>query len=314
MSRKTKQRKKGKAQSKAIAASSSASTKDTARRDSAHSTPHRVAPWLDTALLVLVAAGIALTAYLTLNAWLGDHPAYCGPDSGCDLVQSSRWSTLFGLPMSFWGLLTYALLARCLWRLRSRPSAWRMALLVASIGAGVSWFLTIVSMIAIEATCAYCLASFLIINAILILLLIRRPAHLPEHAWAKAAPMPVGITAAVVLALQLHFSGLFDPAAGPEDPYLRALATHLSESGAHFYGAYWCPHCNDQKELFGASVHRLPYVECTPEGRGGKVNLSCLDANVRDYPTWEIRGQQRSGVISPKELARLSRFQWAGGG
>lgn len=270
----------------------------------------RVAPakWLDPVLLALVAAGALLTAYLSFNALFGQHPAYCGADSSCDLVQSSRWSTLLGVPMAVWGLLTYLVLARFLWRLRSRPSAWRGALLVASVAAGVSWYLTVVSVVQIEATCIYCLASFAIINSILILLLVRRPTHLPEHSWQRSLPWPVGMSAAAVLVLTLHFGGLFDPKAGPEDPFLMALATYLSERGALFYGAYWCPVCQDQKELFGASVHRLPYVECTPEGRSGRINLRCLDANIRDYPTWIIDGRQRRGVISPEELARITRF------
>lgn len=264
---------------------------------------------LDLPLLVLALAGIVLTSYLTLNLWFGARPAFCGADSGCDLVQASRWSTLLGMPLALWGLLTYALLTRAIWRLRSRPSSWRLAFALACIGAGVSWFLTIVSVLEIEATCSYCLASFAIMNALLLLLALRRPAHLPQHAWGKALPMPLALTAAVVLGLHLHFSGLFDPAAGPEDPYLSALAVHLDESGARFYGAYWCPHCIDQKTLFTASAPRLPYVECTPTGRNGPVSVSCMEADVRDYPTWIIAGQRRTGVLQPSELARLSGFR-----
>ena len=92
---------------------------------------------------------------------------------------------------------------------------------------------------------------------------------MPEHAWRKALPIPIGAAIALVLGLNLHFSGFFDPAAGAEDPYLEALATHLQDNGARFYGAYWCPACQKQKALFTASADRLPYVECTPGGRDG---------------------------------------------
>lgn len=264
---------------------------------------------LDNALFVLALAGIALTAYLTLTSWLGDHPAFCGADSSCDLVRASRWSTFLGLPMSLWGLLTYAVLARSIWRLRSRPSAWRFTVLCAFVGVGVSWFLTTVSLVYIEATCLYCLASLVIINSVLVLLMLRRPAHLAEHQWSKSLPTPVAVTIAVVLGLHLHFSGLFNPAAGPEDPYLKGLAMHLSEHGAIFYGAYWCPHCQQQKAMFEASVGRLPYVECTPDGRNGAVSLACRDANISDYPTWVINKRQVGGAIVPKELARLSGYR-----
>ena len=162
---------------------------------------------LDNWLLGLAGLGVLLTGYLTLVAWLGEHPAYCSADSECDIVQSSRWSTLFGMPMSLWGLLTYAVLTGLAWRLRSRPSTWRTALLVACIGAGVSWFLALVSVFQIEATCGYCLASFALMNVLLVLVLLRRPSPMPEHAWRRALPFPIGAAIALVLGLHLHFNG-----------------------------------------------------------------------------------------------------------
>jgi thiol-disulfide isomerase/thioredoxin len=229
-------------------------------------------------------------------------------------VQQSRWSTLLGVPIALWGLLTYALLARMVWRLRTRPSSWRMALTVATVGAAVSWYLTAISVFVIEAVCIYCLVSFGIINALLVLLLVRRPAHMPEHEWAKSLPGPLGSAVVVVLALFLHFSGVFDPAAGPEKPYLRALAMHLSDSGARFYGAYWCPACQEQKALFEASVDRLPYVECTPDGRRGTRNFACVANDITDFPTWIVGGRRLTGVVSVSELAAVSGFAWSGGG
>jgi uncharacterized membrane protein len=254
-------------------------------------------------------AGIGLTAYLTFVAWFGEHPAFCGAGSECDIVQQSRWSSFLGAPMAFWGLLTYALLARQLWRLRTRPSAWRTALLLAAVGAAVSWYLTAISVVSIEATCSYCLASFGVMNALLVLLLVRRPAHMAEHAWAKALPTPAGVSALIVLGMFLHFSGVFSPAAGPEKPYLKALALHLRDSGARFYGAYWCPACQQQKELFEASAERLPYIECTPNGRNGPRSIACTANNIQDYPTWTIDGRRHTGIVPVSELARLSGFK-----
>ena len=289
---------------RARSGSTPAPKRTTARSRVPQGTKHTLDNWL----LGLAGLGVLLTGYLTLVAWLGDPPAYCGADSECDLVQSSRWSTLFGMPMALWGLLTYALLAGAVWRLRVRPSAWRATLLIACVGAGVSWFLTLVSVFLIEATCGYCLASFALMNVLLVLVLLRRPSQMPEHAWRKALPFPAGAAIALILGLHLHFSGVFDPAAGPEDPYLKGLATHLHDSGARFYGAYWCPACQEQKTLFAASVDRLPYVECTPEGRGGTRAVDCLTRNIQEYPTWIIAGQRYGGVVSVERLARVSNF------
>ncbi len=264
--------------------------------------------FLDNWLLGLAGLGVLLTGYLTLVAWFGEHPAYCGADSECDIVQSSRWSTLFGMPMSLWGLLTYAGLAGLAWRLRSWPAAWGAMLLFACIGAGVSWFLTLVSIFEIGATCEYCLASFVLMNLLLVLVLLRRPARTPEREWRKALPLPVGTALVLVLGLHLHFSGVFDAAAGPEDPYLKALATHLQDSGARFYGAHWCRACQEQKALFTASAHRLPYVECAPSGPNRPLTPACTVQDIQRFPTWIVNGQRLTGVVDTKRLARASNF------
>lgn len=82
-----------------------------------------------------------------------------------------------------------------------------------------------------------------------------------------------------------------------------AFAQCLKEKGAVFYGTFWCPHCQSQKELFGKSAKRLPYVECsTPDGRG--QTAICKDKKIESYPTWEFKdGSRLSGEISLKELA-----------
>ena len=157
---------------------------------------------------------------------------------------------------------------------------------------------TLVSIFQIEATCGYCLASFVLMNVLLVLVLLRRPERMPEYAWRKALPLPIGAVVAVVLGLQLHFSGVFDPAAGPEDPHLKALATHLRDSGARFYGAYWCPACQEQKsELFAAP----PSIGCRtssapPKAAADPVRSIASQArleNIEQYPTWIIDGQRQ---------------------
>lgn len=66
---------------------------------------------------------------------------------------------------------------------------------------------------------------------------------------------------------------------------LDAFARCLGEKGAKMYGAYWCPHCADQKERFGSSFQYAPYVECGIKGSRA-VTQACLDANIKHYPTW----------------------------
>lgn len=66
---------------------------------------------------------------------------------------------------------------------------------------------------------------------------------------------------------------------------LDGFAQCLADSGIKFYGAFWCPHCQAQKKLFGNSVKLLPYVECSTADGQGQLPV-CTDAGIKSYPTW----------------------------
>ncbi len=87
---------------------------------------------------------------------------------------------------------------------------------------------------------------------------------------------------------------------------LDGFAQCLKDKGALFYGAYWCPHCQAQKRLFGKSVKKLPYVECsTPDGQG-QLQV-CKDNKIDGYPTWIFAdGTRQSGEVSLDDLAAKS--------
>lgn len=81
------------------------------------------------------------------------------------------------------------------------------------------------------------------------------------------------------------------------------FATCLGNNGAVFYGAFWCPHCADQKALFGSSAKNLPYVECSTADRQGQTQ-QCIAAGVASYPTWEfVDGSRLNGVVPLQQLA-----------
>lgn len=84
---------------------------------------------------------------------------------------------------------------------------------------------------------------------------------------------------------------------------LDAFAQCLGDKGATFYGAFWCPHCQNQKMMFGRSQKRLPYVECsTPDGKN-QLQV-CIDKEITGYPTWEFEdGSRLSGEVPLSTLA-----------
>ena len=92
---------------------------------------------------------------------------------------------------------------------------------------------------------------------------------------------------------------------GGEEGNVEALAKCLTDSGAKFYGAYWCPHCVDQKDLFGEAVEFAPYVECTVEQQ------ACVDAGVEAFPTWIFAdGTVVMGGQSLEKLAELGSCEY----
>jgi len=89
------------------------------------------------------------------------------------------------------------------------------------------------------------------------------------------------------------------------------LAKQLKAIGAKMYGAFWCSHCFEQKQMFGKEAMKyIEYVECYPEGyrRGVKLAAACSAANIQGFPTWVINGQHYSGEQEFDKLAALSGF------
>lgn len=82
------------------------------------------------------------------------------------------------------------------------------------------------------------------------------------------------------------------------------LAQCLTEKGAKFYGASWCPHCAEQKRLFGTSMKSIDYVECAVPGDNSQMTQPCKDAKIENFPTWIFADGTRSvGVQRPDVLA-----------
>lgn len=81
------------------------------------------------------------------------------------------------------------------------------------------------------------------------------------------------------------------------------FAKCVANSGAKMYGAYWCPHCADQKKMFGSSAKYLPYVECDPRGNNADEK-ACDAAGVKGFPTWTFSdGTKNEGDLSLRQLA-----------
>jgi len=87
------------------------------------------------------------------------------------------------------------------------------------------------------------------------------------------------------------------------------LAKYLNDNGVVKYSAYWCPNCLHQSELFGKQAYRkLNVVECARDGINSQIQL-CIDNKIKGFPTWEINGKLILGVLTLKELSKLTGFK-----
>ena len=86
----------------------------------------------------------------------------------------------------------------------------------------------------------------------------------------------------------------------PNANALDGFARCLTEKGFTMYGAYWCPHCQNEKAAFGDSFRYVTYVECTKEPN------QCVAAKVDGYPTWIGPGGVR--LEGEQGIERLSKI------
>jgi hypothetical protein len=82
-----------------------------------------------------------------------------------------------------------------------------------------------------------------------------------------------------------------------------AFAKCLAIKQAKMYGLYWCPHCIEQKEMFGEAFHFVPYQECAIKGASEEAPV-CKIAGVKLFPSWQFGDEApKEGILSPQALS-----------
>lgn len=299
----------------------------------------RQSPWMHRRSRYLIAAvaalGILNTGYLTATKLFGGETA-C-PTSGCEQVLSSSYAYVFGLPLALFGLLAYLGIAIFALAplfinpetnkpLRTNLENWTWLLLFMGstammVFSGYLMYIMFSKFVAVYGAaglCYYCLASAITALTLFILTLLGR-------AWEDVGQLFfTGVIVGMVTLVGTLgiYSGTGEStsaggATGEAGPAITttsgtaemALAQHLSSIGAKMYGAYWCPHCHDQKQLFGQQAFaQIDYVECASDGLDARVDL-CQAANITGFPSWEINGQVYPGTQSLVKLAEISGYQ-----
>jgi uncharacterized membrane protein len=285
--------------------------------------------WSRPIMAGVASLGAVITAYMTYTKLTGSSTA-C-PIEGCNIVLTSPYATVFGLPLALFGYLAYGAMAMFAVapmllnspkqkRLREDVELWTGFLLFWGASAMVvfSGYLMVLLAFVIKAVCIYCVISAICSATLFVFSIAGRD-------WEDISQLFFGGIITFILMVigsfglyvmsnpQLAQANKSSEAGGvtvttSSGESEIALAKHLTQIGAKFYGAFWCPHCQQQKQVFGKeAMESVPYVECSELDR--RPTAACQAAGIKSYPTWEINGRRVTGEKSLEELANLSGYQ-----
>lgn len=289
-------------------------------------------------MAAIATLGVLDTAYITYEKLANQASTLCQGD--CSTVLNSVYAEVFGQPLALFGVVAYGvmlLLAIVPWLLKgeSKTQAENLTQLPLFLGAAAmtlfSGYLMYLLAFNIHAVCYFCIASAIFSTSLLVLSIV-------GQSWESVgqALFPGTIVALVTLVGTLT---VFQPAQafdanttlikddqgnvffGVQTPSGEAetqLAEHLKAVGAKMYGAYWCPHCCEQKQLFGqTAMKQLNYVECGVGGLNAQTEVCRQVAPEIEkqtgekfgFPTWEINGKFYGGRKTLTELASLTDYK-----
>lgn len=279
------------------------------------------------AIASIAVVGLLETAYLTIAEWAGKAEEVC-PTSGCVDVLNSPYSHIFGIPLTVFGFLAYStvailaifplLIAQKNWD----KITWSGLLFATTTMAVSSLYLMYVMFLTIQALCPYCLASALLSITLFLVTVL-------AHKWTNWRQLII-ITVIAALASLTGVMSVYASVdytanqsqeeiavkTGQKGPPITtestaaeiSLAEHLSSIDAKVFVSYTCPHCYEQKQLFGQEASSiLNTIECHPDGENAQPQL-CEAAGIRGVPSWEIKGELYPGVQPLERLAELSGY------
>ncbi len=262
-------------------------------------------------ILILSIMGILVSAYLTYHYFNTEDVAFCLTGEDCEIVKESRYSSILGIPVAVLGIVGYFSISLTTLSSFTKRRKWMLLFFLSTAGVAFSAYLTWLELFKINAICSYC-----IISAVLMLLILGFVLSIMDSMHPRSSTLNIILTGAVIFGVV--FMGSYsiqsssaESVLGPSGAFQTGLAKHLGSIDARMYGSFKCPHCNQQKELFGEAFKNVRYVECHPRGKNANPSL-CLAKGIRRYPTWEIKGRFYEGMMPLKELAEISGYDPSG--
>ncbi|XP_024931313.1 thiol-disulfide oxidoreductase LTO1, partial [Ziziphus jujuba] len=193
------------------------------------------------------------------------------------------------------------------------------------MAASSAYFLYILSTKFMEASCSYYLLSALLSFSLFFITQKCKLFDFGLQQIQKVVGLQLFIASLAILALNSSYSSsqpvpsslakielpyFTIEITSPSSPFTLSLAKRLQSIGAKTYGAFWCSHYLEQKQMFGSEAAKLlNYVECFPDGykKGTKILKACADAGIEGFPKWVINEQVRKLLSGEQELSNLAQ-------
>ena len=291
--------------------------------------------WPKIIISILSTIGFVDTGSITLKNWGLFTSLSCpGIQNGCETVLNSPWGTLFennqvNIPLSLAGFITYLsiLVITIILSLnlispkeKLNKFLWWLIFVISCASSTFSFLLINIMFFKIQAYCFFCLLSAILSFSIFIISMIGAKFESREPMIFRGFIVAISVLiGGLIWSTNVDPSNAQDVTSSTENvspritasssPQKVKFARFLRENNIVMYSAYWCPHCHDQKQLFGKeAVKELKIVECAKDGKNNQYEL-CQKKGISGFPSWEINGKISSGTSELNELAIKTGYQ-----
>jgi uncharacterized membrane protein len=237
--------------------------------------------------------GVLVSIYLVYDHIKDDESSFCdvGQHISCSKVRRSVFSEIFKVPIAVFGLFfNIVTVLGALLGIQSDSNTaifYITSLFFWNVMGTAFVFYLIFAEIYLQALCPFC--TVLHISQMLVIWLIwkvysslKNAPSLFETLWAmKHWVIIIGIVNFVPL---VYFNSSFAAdygTIGQEPPVTNEeFASCITHFGWRFYGLAGCGYCEKQKLLFGKTIGRIIFTDCSAQRDG------CQELDIDGYPTW----------------------------
>lgn len=252
-------------------------------------------------IIILTLIGIGIMGYLTYIHY-ANAQSFCDLSEtvSCDIVTTSIYSEIFGIPISFAGLGYFAFVLALLSFNKSKK-LYHYIFYLTILMIIPSLYFSLLEVTVIKAVCILCEGSKVLMFLIL---------GLSFYNARKVSPITFRMIAPLVITgLTLSVVIFFMQTGNTVKKDYTKFVSCLNEKGITYYKSVKCNNCKRQEKLFGAAIKNLNSIECHPEGKDPKPEL-CLAKKISKTPTFilEKEGKEVKRAEGLQPISKLSEF------